>query len=74
MPRREDVRRPGGQPCSATDHVPLDPTKTTAVVCAGGYRSSAGSSVPLRRRFPNLLNVVGGTGAWIKAGYEAPAA
>lgn len=54
----------------SADHLPLDPTKPTAVVCAGGYRSSAGSSVLMRRGFPNLLNVVGGTGAWIKAGYE----
>jgi rhodanese-related sulfurtransferase len=58
----------------STDHLPLDPAKPTAVVCAGGYRSSVGSSVLLRRGFAHLLNVVGGTGAWIKAGYETPTA
>jgi glyoxylase-like metal-dependent hydrolase (beta-lactamase superfamily II)/rhodanese-related sulfurtransferase len=43
--------------------------RPTAVICAGGYRSSAASSVLARRGFSNLLNVIGGTGAWIKAGY-----
>jgi len=47
----------------------LDPAKTTAVICAGGYRSSAAVSLLEQRGFINLLNVTGGTGAWIKAGY-----
>lgn len=47
----------------------LDPTKTTAVICAGGYRSSAAASILEQRGFTNLINVTGGTGAWIKAGY-----
>lgn len=47
----------------------LDPAKTTAVICAGGYRSSAAASILEQRGFTNLLNVSGGTGAWIKAGY-----
>ena len=51
------------------DAVPLDPARPAAVVCAGGYRSSAGASILQRRGFENLLNVVGGTGAWEKAGY-----
>lgn len=47
----------------------LDPAKPTAVICAGGYRSSAAASILEQRGFTNLLNVTGGTGAWIKAGY-----
>ena len=45
------------------------PTKKTAVICAGGYRSSAATSILEQQGFTNLLNVTGGTGAWIKAGY-----
>jgi len=83
-----DVRQPGeynaGHAPSAVN-APLarvgerasefDPNRRTAVICAGGYRSSAASSVLARRGFKNLLNVLGGTGAWIKAGYpvEGPA-
>jgi hydroxyacylglutathione hydrolase len=48
----------------------LDPAKPTAVICAGGYRSSAATSILQRHGFSNLLNVTGGTGAWIAAGYE----
>jgi hydroxyacylglutathione hydrolase len=77
-----DVRRP---PEYAAGHVPralarpldrldrelagLDPTKPTAVVCAGGYRSSAGTSLLQRHGFRDLRNVVGGTSAWTSAGY-----
>lgn len=46
------------------------PTQKTAVICAGGYRSSAATSILEQHGFTNLLNVTGGTGAWIKAGYE----
>jgi hydroxyacylglutathione hydrolase len=49
--------------------LPLDPAKPTAVICAGGYRSSAATSILEQRGFTNLLNVTGGTSAWIKAGY-----
>ena len=48
----------------------LDPNKPTAVICAGGYRSSAASSILEQHGFSNLLNVSGGTSAWIAAGYE----
>ena len=48
----------------------LDPNKPTAVICAGGYRSSAASSILEQHGFSNLLNVAGGTSAWIAAGYE----
>lgn len=48
----------------------LDRTKPTAVICAGGYRSSAATSIMQQAGFTNVLNVTGGTGAWINAGYE----
>jgi glyoxylase-like metal-dependent hydrolase (beta-lactamase superfamily II)/rhodanese-related sulfurtransferase len=49
--------------------LPFDPAKPTAVICAGGYRSSAASSILQQQGFTNLLNVAGGTTAWIKAGH-----
>jgi len=79
-----DVRRPpeysGGHvphaiPASLSDlqkafpDLKLDPNKPTAVICAGGYRSSAASSILEQHGFSNLLNVSGGTSAWIAAGY-----
>ena len=48
---------------------PLDPSKPTAVICAGGYRSSAATSILETQGFSSLLNVTGGTSAWINAGY-----
>ena len=47
----------------------LDRSKPTAVICAGGYRSSAATSILQTHGFSNLLNVTGGTSAWINAGY-----
>lgn len=77
-----DVRRPTEY---VTGHIPgavnaelahleekaaeLDPSRQTVVACAGGYRSSAAASILERRGFRNLLNVVGGTGAWISGGH-----
>jgi hydroxyacylglutathione hydrolase len=77
-----DVRQPGEYDAG---HVPsavnaplarvaerandFDPNRRTAVICAGGFRSSAATSVLERLGFKKLLNVLGGTGAWIKAGY-----
>jgi hydroxyacylglutathione hydrolase len=49
--------------------LPLEKEKLTAVICAGGYRSSAAASLLQKQGFSNLLNVSGGTGAWINAGY-----
>jgi rhodanese-related sulfurtransferase len=47
--------------------LPADRPK--AVVCAGGLRSSTTISA-LKRRVPGpWLNVTGGMGAWLKAGY-----
>lgn len=48
----------------------LNPDSPSAIICAGGYRSSAATSIAQQLGFTNLLNVIGGTSAWIKAGYE----
>jgi hydroxyacylglutathione hydrolase len=48
----------------------LDPSRPTAVLCASGYRSSAATSLLARRGFADLRNVLGGTSAWVTAGYE----
>ncbi len=48
----------------------LNPSRRTAVICAGGYRSSAATSIMQPFGFSDLLNVTGGTSAWINAGYE----
>ena len=52
----------------------LDLSKPTAVICAGGYRSSAATSILQPQGFVDLLNVTGGTTAWINAGYEVETA
>ncbi len=43
----------------------------TAVLCAGGYRSSAATSILQRQGLTDVYNVVGGTSAWVSAGYPA---
>jgi hydroxyacylglutathione hydrolase len=48
----------------------LDPGKPTAVICAGGFRSSAAASIMQQTGFTDLMNVIGGTSAWIDAGYD----
>ena len=48
----------------------LNPDVPSAIICAGGYRSSAATSIAQQLGFTNLLNVTGGTNAWVKAGYE----
>jgi hydroxyacylglutathione hydrolase len=74
-----DVRRPAEY---AAGHVPgalslpldrlarerLDPGTPTAVICAGGYRSSAAASLLLQHGVTDLVNVVGGTSAWVASG------
>ena len=79
-----DVRRPGeyvnghvpralNAPLASLDKslgpLSLQKNKPTAVICAGGYRSSAAASLLQKQGFSNLLNVSGGTGAWVNAGY-----
>lgn len=48
----------------------LDPQAPTYVICQGGYRSSAGTSILERAGFSKLYNVTGGTAAWINEGLE----
>jgi hydroxyacylglutathione hydrolase len=78
-----DVRRKGEY---AAGHVPgarhlpldrlerdvaqLDPSRPTAAICAGGYRSSAATSLLERHSFADLVNVIGGTSAWLAAGHQ----
>ncbi len=80
-----DVRRPaeyqsGHAPRAITaplaklreslSNLSLNLTQPTAVICAGGYRSSAATSIMRQTGFTHLLNVTGGTSAWINAGYQ----
>ena len=76
-----DVRRPAEH---ASAHIPasvnvplaelearvgeLDPRRPLAVACAAGYRSSAACSLLERHGFRSLVNVTGGTSAWMNAG------
>ena len=48
----------------------LDFGKPTYVICQGGYRSSAGTSVLEKAGFKEIYNISGGTAAWINAGLE----
>jgi len=48
----------------------IDRSRPLAVICAGGYRSSAAASILQRNDFEVLYNVIGGTAAWIAAGHE----
>ena len=47
----------------------LDANRPTAVICQSGYRSSAATGILACRGFKNVFNVVGGTSAWVSAGY-----
>ena len=47
----------------------IDMKRPTAVICAGGYRSGAASSILAAEGFSNLYNIIGGTDGWIKAGF-----
>jgi glyoxylase-like metal-dependent hydrolase (beta-lactamase superfamily II)/rhodanese-related sulfurtransferase len=72
-----DVRRPteyGGGHAPGFVSVPLphleeelgkfDRARPIAVMCQGGYRSSAGTSILAKHGFKNIYNVVGGFTAW----------
>jgi rhodanese-related sulfurtransferase len=52
----------------ASDLAHLDPAAPTYVICQGGYRSSAATSILEQAGFNELYNVTGGTAAWIAAG------
>lgn len=51
----------------------LDPSIPTYVICQGGYRSSAGTSILENARFEKIYNVTGGTAAWIDSNLETEA-
>ncbi|MBW3563971.1 MAG: MBL fold metallo-hydrolase [Acidobacteria bacterium] len=53
---------------SRLDEIPRD--GEIAVICEGGYRSSAAASILRSQGFSHLFNVEGGTSAWRKAGME----
>ena len=48
----------------------LDPETPTYVICQSGYRSSAGASILENAGVKKVYNVIGGTLAWIDAGFE----
>lgn len=48
----------------------FDKVRPTAVICASGYRSSAATGILERNGFKEIYNVVGGTTAYIKAGFK----
>jgi glyoxylase-like metal-dependent hydrolase (beta-lactamase superfamily II)/rhodanese-related sulfurtransferase len=75
-----DVRNPGEVVDGAlpgAHHVPLprlldglhelDPNRPTLVYCAGGYRSSIAASVLRSHGFPEVVDLLGGYGAWAAA-------
>ena len=45
----------------------VDSHGRVAVICAGGFRSSIGTSVLERQGFTRISNVVGGMAAWQNA-------
>ena len=48
----------------------LDASRPTYVICQGGYRSSAATSILEQKGFREIYNITGGTDAWTKAGLE----
>jgi len=46
----------------------LDKKQNYAVICAGGYRSSIATTLLRRNGVKNVINITGGTGAWVKSG------
>ena len=81
-----DVRRPGeyeGGHVPGALSIPLDrlerelpripKASPLAVICAGGYRSSAAVSLLERHGLVDVVNVTGGTSAWVAAGYPTSA-
>jgi hydroxyacylglutathione hydrolase len=82
-----DVRRPNeysGGHALGFANVPLphleerlaefDRAKPIAVMCQGGYRSSAGTSILAKHGFKRIYNVVGGYTAWNSLCAAGPAA
>ena len=82
-----DVRRKGEYTnghVPGAQHIPLDELSRRAkevqnagplaVICASGYRSSIASSLLQREGIAGVMNVVGGTSAWIRAGFSVETA
>lgn len=82
-----DVRRPGeyeGGHVPGALSIPLDllerelarvpQASPLAVICAGGYRSSAATGILEGAGITDIVNVAGGTNAWTAAGYATEAA
>ena len=63
-------RAPAPRSAAARGGRPRPPSRPTAVICAGGYRSSAACSLLEAQGFDQLWNVVGGTAAWTQAGFD----
>lgn len=51
----------------------LPPSKSTALICGSGYRSSIAASLLKRNGFATVYNIAGGMTAWKKAGYPKAA-
>jgi hydroxyacylglutathione hydrolase len=62
------VHLPMGEAVRRLDELPADRPK--AVLCAGGLRSSTVISALSREGMSGWQNVIGGMGAWVKAGYS----
>ncbi len=45
----------------------LDASRPIYVICQGGYRSSAGTSILEKKGFKEIYNITGGTDAWVKS-------
>ncbi len=82
-----DIRNPGevvGGMIPGATHIPLaelgkradelDKTKPLLMYCAGGWRSSVGSSLLRRKGFSDVSDLLGGYGAWSAAHEVAPVA
>jgi hydroxyacylglutathione hydrolase len=82
-----DVRRPNeyqnGHVPQAINHTlshlsqeysQLDPNHPVAVICQSGYRSTIACSLLQSYGLSNIINVLGGTSAWINAGYSVDSA
>ena len=52
----------------------IDRKLPVVVYCASGYRSSIASSLLQREGIANVMNVAGGTSAWIRAGFSVESA
>jgi hydroxyacylglutathione hydrolase len=45
-----------------------------AIICASGYRSSIAASLLARSGREAVINVIGGTGAWLRDGFDVESA